>query len=98
MCWVGLLTAATVPHKTDNRYNHNLKYKFGSIGVSITNVQMRIVDADGYQVSAGELGEIVIKGSNVMLGYWNRPQETQKVIKNGWLHSGDIGRMDEEAG
>ncbi|MBD2511964.1 long-chain fatty acid--CoA ligase [Nostoc muscorum FACHB-395] len=77
-------------------YNHNLKYKFGSIGVPITNIQMRIVDANGYQVSAGELGEIVIKGSNVMLGYWNRPQETQKVIKNGWLHSGDIGRMDEE--
>ncbi|MBG1243297.1 class I adenylate-forming enzyme family protein [Nostoc sp. NZL] len=77
-------------------YNHNFKYKFGSIGVPIANVQMQIVDANGYQVSPGELGEIVIKGSNVMLGYWNRPQETQKVIKNGWLHSGDIGRMDEE--
>lgn len=77
-------------------YNHNYKYKFGSIGVPIKNVQMQIVDANGYQVSPGELGEIVIKGSNVMLGYWNRPQETQAVIKNGWLHSGDIGRMDEE--
>jgi long-chain acyl-CoA synthetase len=77
-------------------YNHNLKYKFGSIGVPIENVEMQIVDANGYQISPGELGEIIIKGPNVMLGYWNRPQETQEVIKNGWLHSGDIGRMDEE--
>jgi long-chain acyl-CoA synthetase len=77
-------------------YNHNFKYKFGSIGAPIANVQMQIVDPNGYQVSPGELGEIVIKGPNVMLGYWNRPQATQEVIKNGWLHSGDIGRMDEE--
>ncbi|MDJ0736258.1 MAG: long-chain fatty acid--CoA ligase [Nostocaceae cyanobacterium] len=77
-------------------YNHNFQYKFGSIGVPIQNVQMQIVDANGNSVSPGELGEIVIKGPNVMIGYWNRPQETQAVIKNGWLHSGDIGRMDEE--
>jgi long-chain acyl-CoA synthetase len=77
-------------------YNHNFKYKFGSIGAPIANVQMQIVDANGYRLSPGELGEIVIKGPNVMLGYWNRPQETQAVIKNDWLHSGDIGRMDEE--
>ncbi len=77
-------------------YNHNFKYKFGSIGVPIQNVEMKIVDTNGYQVSPGELGEIVIKGPNVMLGYWNRPQETQEIIRNGWLRSGDIGRMDEE--
>jgi long-chain acyl-CoA synthetase len=77
-------------------YNHNLKYKFGSIGAPIANVQMQIVDANGDPVSPGELGEIVIKGPNVMLGYWSRPQATQEVIKNSWLHSGDIGRMDEE--
>ncbi len=77
-------------------YNHNLKYKFGSIGMPIENVQMQVVDSDGNQVSPGELGEIIIKGPNVMLGYWKRLEETQEVIKNGWLHSGDIGRMDEE--
>ncbi|RCJ32500.1 long-chain fatty acid--CoA ligase [Nostoc minutum NIES-26] len=77
-------------------YNHNLKYKLGSVGTSIANVEIKIVDGNGYEVQAGELGEIVIKGPNVMLGYWNRPFETAEVIKNGWFHTGDIGRMDEE--
>jgi long-chain acyl-CoA synthetase len=57
---------------------------------------MKIVDGDGHQVQPGELGEIVIRGPNVMLGYWNRPFETAEVIKNGWFHTGDIGQMDED--
>ncbi|MEG4595032.1 long-chain-fatty-acid--CoA ligase [Microcoleus sp. F8_C2] len=77
-------------------YNHDLKYKLGSIGTPIENVEMKIVDAKGHQVPSGELGEIVIKGPNVMLGYWNRPFETQEAIKNGWFHTGDIGQIDEE--
>ncbi|MBN3944682.1 MAG: long-chain fatty acid--CoA ligase [Nostoc sp.] len=77
-------------------YNHDLKYKLGSIGMPIENVEMKIVDADGHPVEPGEEGEIVIKGPNVMLGYWNRPFETAQVIKNGWFHTGDIGRMDED--
>jgi len=77
-------------------YNHDLKYRLGSIGAPIENVEIKIVDGDGHQVQPGELGEIVIRGPNVMLGYWNRPFETAEVIKNGWLHTGDIGRMDED--
>lgn len=77
-------------------YNHDLKYRLGSIGAPIENVEIKIVDGDGHQVQPGELGEIVIRGPNVMLGYWNRPFETAEVIKNGWFHSGDIGRMDED--
>jgi long-chain acyl-CoA synthetase len=77
-------------------YNHDLKYKLGSIGTPIENVEMKIVDSEGHQVEPGELGEIVIRGPNVMLGYWNRPFETAEVIKNGWFHTGDIGQMDEE--
>ena len=77
-------------------YNHDLKYKLGSIGTPIENVEMKIVDSDGHQVQPGELGEIVIRGPNVMLGYWNRPFETAEVIKNGWFHTGDIGRTDED--
>jgi len=77
-------------------YNHDLKYRLGSIGAPIENVEIKIVDGDGHQVQPGELGEIVIRGPNVMLGYWNRPFETADVIKNGWFHSGDIGRMDED--
>ncbi len=77
-------------------YNHDLKYKLGSIGAAIENVEVKIVDGDGHQVQPGQLGEIVITGPNVMLGYWNRPFETAEVIKNGWFHTGDIGRMDED--
>lgn len=76
-------------------YNHDLQYKFGSVGMPIENVEMKIVDSNGHPLPPGELGEIAIKGPNVMLGYWNRPQETAEAIKNGWFHTGDLGHMDE---
>ncbi|MBH8561554.1 long-chain fatty acid--CoA ligase [Nostoc sp. CENA67] len=77
-------------------YNNDLQYKLGSIGTPIDNVEIQIVDNYGHQVQLGELGEILVRGPNVMLGYWNRPFETAEVIQNGWFHTGDIGRMDEE--
>jgi len=77
-------------------YNHHLKFKLGSIGSAIANVEMKIVNLDdGSDVAPGEMGEIVIRGSNVMLGYWNRLSETAKAIQDGWFHTGDIGEMDE---
>ena len=54
------------------------------------------MDADGEPVADGEAGEVVIKGPNVMRGYLNRPEETAKTIVDGWLHTGDIGRFDED--
>jgi phenylalanine ammonia-lyase len=78
-------------------YNHRLWYKLGSIGAPIENVEMRIVEPEsGAQVPTGDPGEIVIRGPNVMLGYWNRPDATAKAIRNGWFHTGDIGRVDED--
>ncbi|MBD2500518.1 class I adenylate-forming enzyme family protein [Anabaena azotica] len=77
-------------------YNHDLKYKLGSIGAPIENVEMAIVDDHGHQLPPGEVGQIIIRGPNVMLGYWNRPFETAEVIKNGWFYTGDIGYMDED--
>jgi long-chain acyl-CoA synthetase len=77
-------------------YNHDLQYKFGSVGMPIENVEMKIVDSYGQQLLPGELGEIAIRGPNVMLGYWNRPQATAQAIKNGWFHTGDLGRIDEQ--
>jgi long-chain acyl-CoA synthetase len=77
-------------------YNHDLKYKLGSIGTPIENVEMKVVNFDGQEVKTGELGEIIIRGPNVMLGYWNRPKENAQVLKNGWFHTGDIGRVDDE--
>jgi long-chain acyl-CoA synthetase len=78
-------------------YNSFLNYKAGSIGTPIENVEMKVVDvASGKEVAVGELGEILIKGPNVMIGYWNRSVETELVLKNGWFRSGDIGKMDED--
>ena len=68
----------------------------GSIGTPIEGVEMRVVDAQGRPVAAGEVGEIVIRGHNVMKGYWNRPEATEEAIKDGWFHSGDIARCDED--
>lgn len=77
-------------------YNHASEYRLGSIGTPIQHVEMRIVDLEGQPLPVGETGEIVVRGPNVMLGYWNRPEETAQVLRNGWFHTGDIGRMDED--
>ena len=77
-------------------YNHRIKFTPGSIGTPIDCVEMKIVNTEtGATCSPGELGEIAIRGPNVMLGYWNRPDDTAAAIKDGWFHSGDIGRQDE---
>lgn len=76
-------------------YNHRAQYKLGSVGMPIENIAIKIVNPHGCPLPPGQLGEIAIKGPNVMLGYWNRPQETAKAIKDGWFHSGDLGIMDE---
>lgn len=78
-------------------YNHIERYKFGSIGTPIEGVEMKIVDPDdGGELDPGELGEIAIRGPNVMLGYWNRPDATADAIRDGWFHTGDIGKRDED--
>lgn len=77
-------------------YNHRLRFVPGSIGTPIDNVEMKIVSSDTKaECDVGELGEIAIRGPNVMLGYWNRPDETAAAIVDGWFYSGDIGRVDE---
>lgn len=77
-------------------YNHIFRHKHGSVGTSIENVDVRIVDEEGTELPPGERGEVVIRGPNVMKGYWRNPEATRETIRNGWLRSGDIGRMDEE--
>ncbi|MFQ6021520.1 MAG: long-chain-fatty-acid--CoA ligase FadD [Acidiferrobacterales bacterium] len=69
----------------------------GSIGVPLSSTDVSIQDDDGNELALGESGEICARGPQVMRGYWNRPEETAKVIsKDGWLRTGDIGRMDEK--
>jgi long-chain acyl-CoA synthetase len=68
----------------------------GSIGTPIAGVEMRVVDEDGRELPPGEVGEIVIRGHNVMKGYWGRPDATAEVMRGGWFHSGDMGRVDDD--
>ena len=70
--------------------------KFGSSGKPVKNMELKIVDADGNILQQGDKGEICIKGDNVMLGYWNNPTATAETIKNGWLHTGDMGYVDKD--
>lgn len=68
----------------------------GSVGQPIANVEQKIVDRDGNEVLHGEIGELIIKGPNVMKGYYKNPESTRRVLKNGWLYTGDLARRDKE--
>ena len=70
--------------------------KIGSVGLPIQGVDMKIVDDNDVELKPGELGEIVIRGHNVMKGYYKKPEATAAAMKNGWFHSGDLGKMDED--
>ena len=71
--------------------------KVGSIGVPVEGVEMRVVDDQGNEVPRGEVGEIAIRGHNVMRGYWNRPEATEEAFfEGGWFRTGDMGRVDED--
>jgi long-chain acyl-CoA synthetase len=79
-------------------FNHpDRERKPGSIGTPIAGVEMKLVDDDGNDVPAGEVGEIVIRGHNVMKGYWERPDASADAINDdGWFHSGDMAKLDDE--
>jgi O-succinylbenzoate-CoA ligase len=70
--------------------------KAGTVGLPVPGQTIRIADARGNPVRAGDAGEVLIQGPNVMRGYLNRPEETAKTLAGGWLHTGDIGRFDED--
>ena len=70
--------------------------KPGSIGLPIPNVEVSVQDDGGSTLGPNEVGEICVRGGNVMLGYWNQPEETAKAMRNGWLLTGDIGYRDAD--
>jgi long-chain acyl-CoA synthetase len=72
------------------------KRKAGTVGLPLPGQTIRLVDGAGNPVPDGEAGEVVINGPNVMRGYLNRPEETAKTLVDGWLHTGDVGRFDED--
>jgi long-chain acyl-CoA synthetase len=77
-------------------FNHEYEYRPGSVGTPVDLVEMRVVDDEDRQVPPGTWGEVVFRGPNVMLGYWNRPAETAEALRNGWFHTGDIGYLDDD--
>jgi long-chain acyl-CoA synthetase len=78
-------------------FNHpHAERKPGSIGTPIRGVELRLVDDEGADVAAGEVGEIAIRGENVMKGYWNRPEDTATAIPDGWFRTGDLARQDDD--
>ena len=68
--------------------------KPGSIGIPLLGVKIRIMDENGNLKKAGEVGEIVVRGDNIMKGYWNNPEATELAFKYGWFHTGDLGKKD----
>ena len=78
-------------------FNHpDRERKPGSVGTPIAGVEMRVVDEADHDLPAGEIGEIVVRGANVMKGYWNRPEATAEAMRGGWFHTGDLARVDSE--
>ena len=78
-------------------FNHpTVPSRIGSVGQPLSGVEIMCVDDDDNEVERGLRGEVVIRGHNVMKGYYNRPEATAEAFRNGWFHSGDIGTMDED--
>jgi long-chain acyl-CoA synthetase len=72
------------------------KRKPGTVGLALPGQTIALIDTAGQPVADGEAGEVMIKGANVMRGYLNRPDETAQTLIDGWLHTGDLGRFDED--
>jgi long-chain acyl-CoA synthetase len=70
--------------------------KVGSIGVPVPGTDVRLVDDSGLDVPTGQAGELIVRGPQVMQGYWRRPDETANVLKDGWMYTGDVATMDDD--
>jgi long-chain acyl-CoA synthetase len=77
-------------------HNHETLYREESVGTALEGVEIKVMGEEGETLPPGELGEIAIRGPNVMKGYFNRPEETAEVVRDGWFLTGDIGKMDRD--
>ncbi|WP_392756066.1 long-chain fatty acid--CoA ligase [Streptomyces sp. LN590] len=87
-----LSPAATGLTAEDHLHKHRLR----SAGRALASTEVRVVDIEDREVPRGTVGEVVARGGNVMLGYWNKPEETAEALRGGWMHTGDAGYLDEE--
>ncbi|MCC6657057.1 MAG: AMP-binding protein [Rhodocyclaceae bacterium] len=76
--------------------NPRYEQRLASVGRPFTGIEVRVADADDRPLSAGEIGEVLVRGPTVMAGYLNNPEATAQTLRNGWLHTGDVGFLDEE--
>jgi acyl-CoA synthetase (AMP-forming)/AMP-acid ligase II len=90
----GMTELAPVATLLSPEAHHNARLR-RSAGQAAPHVEVMIVDEQDREVPRGAVGEIVVRGDNVMLGYWNRPEETAKALRGGWMHTGDGGYMDD---
>ena len=72
------------------------KRKLGSVGIPVFHGNVKVINKEGREVKPGEVGEIIVSGPILMTGYWRRPQQTQEAITDGWLHTGDLAKRDDE--
>jgi long-chain acyl-CoA synthetase len=90
------LLTALLPEDHNPGDNERLLRRLGSCGRPIAGVEVEVVNDDGFPVNLGEVGEVVARGPNVMLGYWKRLEETAQTLRGGWLHTGDMAIVDED--
>lgn len=88
----GLSEASPLTHAEP----HDTRSRVGSMGLPVPDTEARIVDPEGRAVPVGDDGELLVRGPQVMKGYWRRPEETADVLCDGWLRTGDVARMDRE--
>ena len=81
---------------SEHTLNGSLSEKLGSVGRDSIGVEIKIVDESGNELPSGNVGEIIAKGDNIVLGYWKMPEETAETFRNGWLYTGDMGYRDED--
>jgi long-chain acyl-CoA synthetase len=89
------ITALSKADHADRRHPRWLD-RMQSVGLARTDVEVRIFDVEDRELPVGEAGEIVVRGDVVMAGYWNQPEATAETLRGGWLHTGDVGSLDDE--
>ena len=92
--WEGYGLTEASPSVSSNAVGERAKP--WSVGLPLPGVEVRLVDTDGEDVEEGDPGEVLVRGTNVFKGYWRRPEDTDAVLKAGWLHTGDIAYQDED--
>lgn len=92
---VGYGLSETISQVSINPYSHPRE---GSVGIPVINTEVKIVDLSGrgQEVPPGQSGELIVRGPQVMAGYWGKPGETAEILRDGWLYTGDVARMDED--